>query len=163
MTDLQYKILDIIFNYKGIAKVRYNNEVNGLDIDTITIDEFIFKIGKFRKNKHIRTLNKLLDDGFVQKVKILFNYEGYKLTDFGLKSYEIEKEKRMTTIKWYEKPMLIGIGSALVSSIATALLTFLLTNQSSQLEYKKLNEKLLYLDKRIDTLYPHPITNQKKN
>jgi len=161
MTDLQYKILDKIYNYKGLAKIKYNEEAKGLDIDAITKEDLIKNVWLIHKCKYEKTLNKLLCDGYIQKIKIVLDFEGYQLTDFGLKSYNIKKEEKAKIKKWHEKPIFIGIVSALVTAIVTALLSFLLMNQSTQLEYKKLNEKILYLNNRVDTLYLHPIANRK--
>jgi len=155
MTDLQYRILDIIFNYKNVAKVKHNNETKGLDIDTITKNDFLNKICIFKKLKYIKTLNKLLVDGYIQKVKIVLDFEGYQLTDFGLKSYNIEKEKREKTTKWYEKPLRKEIILLVISAIIS-LVTNKLTKEETQQELKRLIELENTLEKRIDSLTNHP-------
>ena len=176
MTDLQFKILDLIYNPNVIIKV-HDSTVGAFGTSNNTKN---YRGGKMPQNSGV-SKKELIKQTFILcrpfyiscvsyllKEKYLFiqksefnNSELLKLSNLGIELYQNE-DAQTRLKKWYDKPMIIGIGSALVSAIATALLTFLLTNQSAQLEYKKQNEKLLYLEKRIDTLYPHPITNQKK-
>lgn len=55
MNNLEYKMLDIIYNYKGLASVKDNNTTYGLPIDSIPKEEFLKNVNTFCKFKYIKS------------------------------------------------------------------------------------------------------------
>ncbi len=148
MTELQYEMLDLIYYYKSVAKIKNENEVKGEIINGITKEELFKNFNKYNNSKIRNSFDCLLKTDFLIKKFVLVGFEVYLLTDLGEKEYLIEKanitRKRddnlyKAQIKSYSANKQIAMFTLLAIAVS-ALFSFLTYTKNEIISIKELQK-----------------------